>query len=303
MICPKCFKEQSAETTSCERCGIIFAKWNQPVEIQKKVPHPSIIMNKPAAAPPAAVTPAPTPIPGKLVFILKLISLAAVIYGWYWFMYPVPGSPVSQNAYIDRTSNFAIVVPDDWKWVKANKCSGKYNACVVFEAYKDLGEQQLRPFVNIVVIDQKSFRPAFSNAAVSFTEKNKNEYAQDAVKGIATAFDSYDMQESTILRIDGVPSLAVEGNGMAAGYRLSGSFIIIPSSSHVFFLSFAGPEFYHSAFQEMVSSFRLTANRPSNFHFNGGLFGSIKGDLILGALFALTLAMIRFFAWSPSKSD
>ena len=79
---------------------------------------------------------------------------------------------------------------------------------------------------------------------------------------------------------------------------------MIPSSSHLFALSFSGPEYYKSVFRDMATSFRVTANRPSNFHFTGGLFGSLKGDLILGLLVGLTLAMLKFLTWSdPLKSD
>jgi hypothetical protein len=300
MICPKCYKEQSEGSTECDRCGIIFAKWDQPAQRPKSIKRPSV----PEPTAPSAETVSATNIPDALVLILKLLFVAMVICGWYWFVFPVAGNPVPENAYKDGTNNFAIVIPEDWKWETTNKCGGQYNSCEVLLVYKDMGEQHVRPVVNIVVLDQKNIGSIFSNTTVSFTNKNKDEYAKDAVKGISTAFDSYQMEESAILDVDGIPSLAIDGYGTVAGYSLRGNFIMIPSSSHLFALSFAGPEFYQSVFRDMATSFRVTANRPSNFHFTGGLFGSLKGDLILGLLVGLTLAMIKFLMWSdPLKSD
>jgi hypothetical protein len=219
-------------------------------------------------------------------------------------MFPVKGNSVPENAYKDGTNNFAIVIPEDWKWETTNKCGGQYNSCEVLLVYKDMGEQQISPAVNIVVLDQKNIGSMFSNATVSFTKNNKDEYAQDAVKGLSTVFDSYQMEESAIFDVDGIPALSIDGYGTVAGYSLRGNFIMIPSSSHLFALSFAGPEYYQSVFKDMATSFRVTANRPSNFHFTGGLFGSLKGDLILGLLVGLTLAMIKFLMWSdPLKSE
>jgi hypothetical protein len=219
-------------------------------------------------------------------------------------MVPVKGEPVLENAYRDEVNNFALVVPEGWESQKIKKCGGKYNECEVFATYRNMGEQQIRPFVNVVVLDLSNVRPMFSKGSVSFTEKNKDEYAQDAVKGITSVFETYQLEESAIFKIDGIPSLSINGSGMIAGNHLKGSFVVIPSSSHIFALSFAGPEDYHPFFREIVKSFRVTANRPNLFQLDGGLFGSLKGDLIMGLLFGLTIAIIKFLTWSsPLKPD
>ena len=301
MICPNCRKEQPEGNKECQRCGIILAKWEQTVERQEIIPRPS------AERPPSfdnKKTGSPINLQGKMVFMLKLLCLIGVIYGWYWYMVPIKGEPTSVNAYRDEVNNFALVIPEGWDSQKIKKCGGKYNSCEVFAAYKDMGEQQVRPVVNVVVVDINSISPMFSKSSINFTEKNKDEYAQDAVKGISSSFESYQLEESAVFKIDGIPSLSIDGSGMIAGNRLKGSFIMIPSNSHLFALSFAGPEDYHPFFREIIKSFRVTANRPNLFQLDGGLFGSIKGDLIIGFLFGLTLATIKFLTWSnPLKPD
>jgi hypothetical protein len=47
------------------------------------------------------------------------------------------------------------------------------------------------------------------------------------------------------------------------------------------------------SFEKLVDSFRVTEGRPTPFQVTGGLLGSLKGDLILGFLFGLTLAVIK----------
>lgn len=301
MICPHCSKEQPEENKECQRCGIIFAKWGQTVERQEVIPHP------PAEKLPSfdnKKTGSPINLQGKMAFMLKLLCVVGVIYGWYWYMVPVKGETVLENAYRDEVNNFALIVPESWVSQKMNQCGGKYNSCEVFAAYKDMGEHQIRPYVNVVVLDLNNIRPMFSKSSINFTEKNKDEYAQDAVKNISSAFESYQLEASAVFKIDGIPSLSINGSGMIAGNHLKGSFIMIPSNSHLFALSFVGPADYHPFFREIVQSFRVTGNRPNLFQLDGGLFGSVKSDLIMGLLFCLTLATIKFLTWSsPLKSD
>jgi hypothetical protein len=301
MICPNCNKEQPEGNRECQRCGIIFAKWEQAAERQEIIPRP------PVESPPSSdnkKTVSPTNLQGKMVFMLKLLCVVGVIYGWYWYMVPVQGDPVAENAYRDEDNNFALVVPEGWESQKVKKCGGKYNECEVFATYKNMGEQQIKPSVNVVVLDLSNVNPIFSKGSVSFTEKNKDEYAQEAVKNISSVFETYQLDESAIFKIDGIPSLSISGSGMIAGNHLRGSFVMIPSSSHLFALSFAGPEDYHPFFRGIVKSFQVTANRPNRFQLDGGLFGSVKGDLIMGLLIGLTIAIIKFLTWSsPLKSD
>jgi hypothetical protein len=301
VICPNCRKEQPDENSQCQRCGITFAKWEQTAQPQAVIPRPSVEKPPPSAVGKPASS---TNLLSKMVFLLKLLFLVAVIYGWYWYMVPVKGEPVLENAYRDETNNFALAVPEGWASQKINQCGGKYNSCEVFAAYKDMGEHQIRPYVNVTILDLKNIGPMFTKRSVSFTERNKDEYVQEATKSISSAFEAYRLEESAILNIDGIPSLLINGSGTVAGNHVRVGFIMIPGGSNLFALSFAGPDDYLPLFGQIVKSFRLIANRPNLFQLDGGLFGSLKGDLIIGLLFGLTMAAIRFFTWgSSSKPD
>ena len=305
MICPKCNKSQPDENKGCERCGINFAKWEQTLQTQTVVTRPSI--PKPPSAPPPSVNTDKTSssINGKSIFIsmLKILCVIGVVYGWYWYMVPIKGEPVPENAYMDKANYFALVVPETWSHKKINRCGMTNNQCEVFETYRDMGENQVRPYVNVVVIDTKSINSMFTRGSLEFTEKNKDEYAQAALKGIASSFQGYQLEESLVIKIDGIPSLLINGSGTAYGYRIRGAFIIIPGRSNIYALSFAGPDDFFFFFKNIAASFRIISNRPNLFSLDGGLFGSVKGDLFIGLLFGLTMASLRFLTWSgPSKS-
>ena len=300
MICPKCNKEQPEENLVCERCGINFAKWGQTLQTQTVITRPSI--PKPPSSPPPSVNTNKTSssINGKSIFIsiLKILCVIGVAYGWYWYMVPIKGGPVPANAYMDQTNHFALVVPETWSNKKINRCGMINNACEVFETYRDMGENQVRPYVNVVVMDTRSINSMFTRGSVDFTEKNKDEYAQAAVKSIASSFQGYQLEESSVIKIDGISSLLINGSGTIAGYHIRGAFIIIPGRSNIYVLSFAGPDDFYFLFKNIAGSFRLISNRPNLFSLDGGLFGSVKGDLIIGLLFALTMALIRFLTRS-----
>ena len=293
MICPKCNKEQPKENIVCERCGINFAKWEQTLNMQTVVTRPSI-PKSPSTTPPSAnndKTPSKINVQSIFMYLLKIMCVIVVVCGWYWYMVPIKGEPVPANAYMDQTNHFALVVPETWSHKKINSCGMINNACEVFETYRDMGENQVRPYVNVVVMDINSM---FTRGSLDFTEKNKDEYAQAAVKGIASSFQGYQVEESSVIKIDGISSLLLNGSGTIAGYRIRGAFIIIPGRSKIYALSFAGPDDFFSFFKNIAGSFRLISNRPNLFSLDGGLFGSVKGDLIIGLLFALTMALIRF---------
>ena len=296
MICPKCNKEQPGENIVCDRCGINFAKWGQTLQPQTVVTRPSI--PKPPSAPHHSVNTNKTSssTTGKSIFmtLLKILCVIGVVCGWYWYMVPLKGEPVPENAYMDKANNFALVVPETWNHNKINKCGMTNNACEVFETYRDMGENQVRPYVNVVVMDTRSINTMFMRGSLDFTEKNKDEYAQAAVKGITSSFQGYQLEESSVIKIDGISSLFINGSGTIAGYHIRGAFIIIPGRSNIYTLSFAGPDDFYFLFKNIAASFRLTSNRPNLFSLDGGLFGSVKGDLIIGLLFALTMALIRF---------
>jgi hypothetical protein len=297
MICPNCFLDQPDGKEKCPRCGIIFAKW----EALKNPPHPTRV--PPGDQPPRvkADLPSFSKISGPALLGLKILCLLSMFGGWYWFLVPSPRLPIPEKAYRDKVNAFALTVPPEWKGGRVKNCGGPKKSCEVFVATQsESPQQQVRPTINVVVTEFKEVQPVFSRGSVHFTEGNKDEYAQEALKGIEGVFSSFQIESTSVVKVDAIPSLRVEGTGIFSGQLLQHIFVMIPGSSRLYILSYIGAAENFPDVNGLIQSFRVLETHPSLFKLYGGLWGSLKGDLILGFLIGLSVMTFRLFFW-PKK--
>jgi hypothetical protein len=293
MICPNCQLDQPDGKEKCPRCGIIFAKW----EALKNPPFATGF--HPGYQPPPVKLDLPpiSKILGPALFGLKILCLLAVFGGWYWFLVPSPRLPVPEKAYKDKVNAFALTVPPEWKGRRVKNCGFPQKSCEVFVATQSESPQQVGPTINVVVSEFKGGQPVLSRGSVHFTEDNKNEYAQEALKGIEGIFRSFQIEGTSVVKADGIPSLRVDGTGIYSGQLLQHVFVMIPGSSRLYVLSYIGAAENSPDVNGLIQSFRVLETHPSLFKLYGGLWGSLKGDLILGFLIGLSVMIFRLFAW------
>lgn len=293
MVCPNCRLDQPDGKEKCPRCGIIFAKWEaqiNPLSTKGSVPG--------VQTPPVkADLPLFSIISGPARLGLKILCLLSVLGGWYWFLVPSPRLPVSEKAYKDQVNAFALMVPPGWKGGRVKNCGGPQKSCEVFAASQSESPRQVGPTINVVVTEFKEVQPLFSRGSIHFTEDNKHEYARDSLKGIEGVFSSFQIESTSVIKVDAIPSLRVDGTGIYSGHLLQSVFVMIPGSSRLYLLSYIGTAENPPDVNGLIQSFRVLETHPSLFKLYGGLWGSLKGDLILGLLIGLSVMIFRFFFW------
>jgi hypothetical protein len=278
----------------CPRCGIIFSKWEA---LPDREPGPRI-RPVPKLPPKKALDRPSLKSSGPALIILKTVCLLGVIAGWHWFLVPAAGLPVPEKAYRDERNAFALVVPSGWQGGRVKNCGGPKNSCEVFVANRQGGAGPVKPTVNVVVMEFHDILPLFSLGSVHFTESNKDQYAREALRGIEGVFKSFHLETASVVSVDALPSLRVAGTGQYIGQSLQNVFFMIPGTSKLFVLSYAGTPENAPDVDGMAQSFRVLETHPSLFRLYGGFWGSLKGDLILGLLIGCSLATIRLLGWS-----
>jgi hypothetical protein len=297
MICPNCHLDQPGEKEKCPQCGIIFAKWEaQKNPLSAKGFHPGIQQIPPVKAD----LPPSSKISGPALLGLKILCLLAVLGGWYWFLVPSPRLPIPEKAYKDKVNAFALTVPSEWKGRRVKNCGASQKSCEVFVATQSESSPQVGPTINVVVTEFKEVQSVLSRGSIHFTEGNKNEYAQEALKGIESVFRSFRIEDTSVIKVDAIPSLRVDSTGIYSGQLLRNVFVMIPGSSRLYLLSYIGAAENPPEVNGLIQSFRVLETHPSLFKLYGGLWGSLKGDLILGFLIGLSVMIFRLFSW-PKK--
>ncbi|MBI4763944.1 MAG: hypothetical protein HY787_04990 [Deltaproteobacteria bacterium] len=291
MICPNCHLDQPDGKEKCPRCGIIFAKW-------EALKNPTVAKRFPPGLQPQPVKadlPQVSKIPALALWGLRILFLSSMLGGWYWFLVPPPRLPVPEKAYTDKVNAFALTVPPEWKGRRVKNCGGPHKSCEVFVATQSESPQQVKPAINIVVIEFREVQPFFPWGSILFTEDNKDEYAQEALKGIESVLSSHQIEGTSVIKVDAIPSLRVTITGTYSGQLLRQVFLMIPGSSRLYLLSYIGAPENSSEVDGLIQSFRVLEPHPSRFKLYGSLLGSLKGNVILGFLIGLSLATFRLF--------
>jgi hypothetical protein len=312
MTCPKCGNEQSDGWLSCQKCHIIFSRWNaaaapapgpapepqRPVTLFGDRPAEPLAMSEPV---PAVAGPRTT---SAWVYLALLLPLAAALW---WLLNP-RGLPVTPGSFRDGDKQFALRAPEGWlELTRANyeaiirqygtqlpaqfaQAPGGPGLAVSFVRLGPLGE--FPPSLNVVVVKQ---------APPAINEKSKREAAKAIADGFNALLADYRQESVRIIEVDKIRALEIVSTA-ASPIRLPGEAgrapshlryrqVLVPGKKRTFILTFtdradAATEFAGD-YQRALGSFRVL-KRPPRFGpvLNGGLIGGLVAGLLslLGGL-------------------
>jgi hypothetical protein len=320
--CPKCQHEQPSGGTECGRCGLIFAKWRGDANTADYGPAAS----EPYYAPvPQRQVAAPAQGGARRPVVTTVVGFLAVCAGWYWFVFWSPGGlPVPADAYRDAESGFALVQPLGWQAKKIKDCKNvgvplsNASACAVLVMRRDTASGGSGPSIQVTTAPISALFKTGWGGSVRITEDQKADVAEAFEEGMAKSLPGYVGESREVVDVDRIPSIRVVGSasfkgspimvgdkvmtvpdfsGAATEHHLTMGGALVPGGTQAFLLVYgcdtAERADVGATFEAVVSSFRLTDNRPTPFQFYGGLLGSVKGDAILGALVSLSLIVLK----------
>jgi len=258
----------------------------------------------------------------------KILGLLGVGIGCYWFFFTASsGLPVPENAYHDKEHSFALIQPQGWKITTVKDCrpSGASfgtakDICNVLTVEEERRANQTRPNFQVTVAPVSSLFKTGWGGSVRITEGNKDEIAQTIEKGIAGSIPGYKNESAEIVVVDNLSAIEVVGSARIEGYpvMIGKSVVTVPfgmggsppvyhmtiggvlvvGGTTAYFITFGCESSDYSIagriFHDIIDSFRVTERHPTPFQRYGGLWGSIKGDAILGALIGLAIMLIKF---------
>jgi len=322
MNCPKCEQEQPDGAVECSKCGVIFAKW------QKAQERPAA---KPASPRPSSgPVPAPVQKSGRdtsriLKIAMKIVAAICIGGVWYWYLFTAPsGLPVPENAYEDANHSFALLQPQGWKLTALKDCTSSGAAfgttkdvCNVLSLELDRGAGSSRPNLQVIVAPVSSvFRTGWGGSA-HISERNMDEIAEVIGKGVAGRIPGFEVESSELIPVDNLNAVKVVGSARLEGapMQIGDKVVMVPfgsdtpaiemtmggavfaGGSTAYIVTFGSEKadygYVGKVFDEVMESFRVTERHPTPFQKNGGVWGNILGDAILGALVGLTIALFK----------
>ncbi|MEK6646480.1 MAG: hypothetical protein AABY84_07390 [Candidatus Firestonebacteria bacterium] len=218
MKCPGCGFEQEDKTLECQRCQLIFSKWEerqvkkQLAEDVKSISSTTSITSTTESEP----TKKPKPLLGIIVLLL-LVGFGV------WVFVKWKGLPIPEGAYRDDKNNFAISCPSSG-WIIMNS----ENFTSMIQQYKDQIPQNLmnlisqsKAAVHLIKISE-SMQGGQINVVVSksgtpkFNEKNKDEVVKYITSSFTLesggVFQDYNVDSSEIIEVDKLKSLKIIAN-------------------------------------------------------------------------------------------
>jgi hypothetical protein len=322
MKCPSCGNEQADGWLSCQKCHIIFSRWQsgpgQPAagkslpQFQRPAepsapPRPRMFGDPPPSPPPSAATrPAPhtaspTAWPVYLALLLPFVA------GLWWLLFP-RGKAVEPGSYRDERNHFAVHAPAEWVALTrenfeaimrqyGEQLPGNLSRALsgpgMAVSFVRLGQPgEFSPSLNVVVVQ---------SAPPPINEKSKQEAARMFAQGYAAMFPDYRQESAEIIKVDGLRSLEIVSTASfpfrfpneaeATALALRSRQVVVPGKKRAYILTFTDTEDAgddsEEAYQDMRESFRVL-KRPPRFGpvVNGGLIGGLLGGLLylLGSL-------------------
>jgi len=317
MKCPSCGNEQADGWLSCQKCHIIFSRWQsgpaaprppaaskpmplpqRPVEAQ--APRPPRMYGDPPPEPPqpSASTPAPTA-PGPAGWPVYLALVLPFVAGLWWLLNP-KGMAVEPGSHRDEQNHFAVHAPADWvaltrenyeaivrqfgSQLPAN-LSQALNGRGVAVSFVRLGQpERFAPSLNVVVVN---------HAPPPINEKSKKEAAETFAQGFSALFPDYKQESVKIIAVDKLRSLEIVSTA-SMPFRLPAEAersslvlrmrqVLVPGKKLAYLLTFTESAAGDSAgaYLRMLGSFRVL-KRPPRFNpvVNGGLIGGLLGGLL-----------------------
>jgi hypothetical protein len=328
MTCPACGNEQSDNWLSCQKCHIIFSRW-QPgdaVPGQAGAGSPAVSTGPTKLEPPRAPRPATMygDIPERLETQARSVAtlgvkpqgawiylvLLALFAGALWWLLSPRGLAVAPGSYRDLQERFALRPPADWVALTrenlaaiTSQYAGQLPESIV-QGLKGPGMvvsfvrlSPLAPFspsVNVVVAE--GTMPALN-------EKSKQEASRALGEGFRSMFADFRMERLDIVEVDKLRSLEMvstmtfplrlPGQREVTRFRLRMHQLLVPGGKHAYILTYtdladAGDD-SERTYQQVSRSFRALQRPPR--------FAPIPQNALLwgliGGLLALTFSLIR----------
>lgn len=262
MKCPKCGNEQSDGWLSCQKCHIIFSRWQPEAAASPRPPAaspngdgapqaadaawqareavssprpPTLFGDKPAEPlrPPGS---APAPVAeerqaGWPVFMGLLLLLAV---GLWWTLNP-SGRAIEPGSFRDNDGQFAIRAPEGWVTLTRDNVQA-----IVREFGSRLPAQVSQALANpgvavsiIRLVQPGQFAPSMNVVVVKgvpppINEKSKQEAAKAIADGFNAMMQEYQQQSVKIVTVDKIRSLEILSTA-ASPFRLAESEELSPS--------------------------------------------------------------------------
>lgn len=235
MKCPACGHEQQEGLTECQKCSLIFSKWQS----KQNAVQPGGYIGSPMSSP------APSEKPGILSGLFSgnlftvVIGIVALAGLWILFV-PKPGLPVPEGAYVNTAEHFAVLFPADWQMntvenyeFQRGQAPGgfalalrnhlfnedpnvsdfmnrKKDAVGFLMTYNKTGGESGRaqPFFNLV---------SFKAPLPGMSDSNKEEFSKVLAQALnaTQGYTEYIQESAEIVSVDNLPVLKTAGRAKA----------------------------------------------------------------------------------------
>jgi hypothetical protein len=324
MKCPNCGNEQADGWLSCQKCHIIFARWQHGIGVNSDKSAGAAVQSGATTidptrkasmfngpAPQAARSPEATAIRSAgrslswLVYLLLMLPFALALY----LLLNPKGRPVEPGSYEDIPNAFAIRAPEGWLALNRGNFDAlmsQYGTQLPANLAEKINSSSLA--VSIIRLSQGGdFSPSMNVVIVNkepppINEKTKLEAAKAIASGFAAQFPDYQQESVRLIEVDNLRSLEIVSTAslpfqfpnertasrLALRYRQ----VFVPGKKRAYILTFTtlsdGGDDAAGEFQSMQDSFRVLKRPP---RFGPVLNGALIGGLI-AALFFLFQAML-----------
>jgi hypothetical protein len=313
MKCPSCGNEQADGWLSCQKCHIIFSRWQagapasrppaagtpEPpprLKEEPKPPRPPRMYGDPVPQPPRppGTRPAPAPPAPEPTSWLVHLALALVFaFGLWWLLNP-RGRAVEPGSHRDGQNHFAVHAPAEWVTLtreNINAMMSQYGSMLPANLAQAMNTRgmavsflrpgqpgEFAPSLNVVVVP---------HAPPPINEASKKEAADTFAQSFSGMLPDYRQESVKIIQVDKLSSLEIVSTESTT-LLLRSRQVLVPGKGRAYLLTFtdsvnAGRD-SEETYQGMRDSFRVL-KRPARFGsvLNGGLTGGLVG----GLLFAL----------------
>jgi len=327
MKCPSCGNEQSDGWLSCQRCHIIFARWQAGSEAASA----QTTARATATVQSGAATPGPTrqesmfmgPAPKQtrfqettathptdcslswLVYLLLMLPFALALY----LLLNPKGRPVEPGSYRDIPNSFAIRAPEGWLTLNKGNFDAlmlQYGPQLPAHLAENINSSNLA--VSIIRLSLGGeFSPSMNVVIVNkepppINEKSKMKAAKVIASGFAAQFPDYRQESVRIMEVDNLSSLEIvstaslpfqfSNESTASNLPLRYRQVLVPGKKRAYILTFTAHrdrgDDAAGDFQNLLDSFRVLKRPP---HFSPVLNGAMIGGLV-AAIFFLFQAML-----------
>ncbi len=259
MVCPKCGNKQPDRTHECQKCGIIFAKFDPSRSMSQA--------RRPQPASSSSFGPRPSVSSGgggggifsfKLIFILVIAAFAM------WSYNATRGLPIPPGAYQNDEHSFAVSVPEGWMTISAGDLrvmmvnqggmpGGLTLKDLVIGFRPDLPPEQPAPFVYIAAMKGSlpEWTPSALEKAANDFEKGAGPWLKEHSQEVVKVDNLTALKIFSKLKIKG-PNMAITVEGLQG---------VIPGWNKAYFITAVWPmrRFPNAGttVDEMIDSFRV----------------------------------------------